>query len=159
MIGSVVQIGGGRCVVQPIAADGNCLFGAISHQLFRLGVHTTEHHNATSDMRRRIVTHLESVTDNEELNLAIKARVFDDFPELLPLNDILQRASFLRLLRGDGVWGGVESLVAITVVYNREIVIYRENGFSTTVRPYVIPQHPPFDLVYRGPAGEGYSLH
>lgn len=97
MIGSIVQVGGGRCVVQPIAADGNCLFGAVSHQLFRLGVHTVEHHDATSDMRMRIVTHLESVTDDEELNLAIRARVFDDFPELLPLDDILQRASFIYL--------------------------------------------------------------
>ncbi|KAG7391122.1 hypothetical protein PHYPSEUDO_005889 [Phytophthora pseudosyringae] len=86
--------------VVPISKDGNCLFRAISDQLY-----TNEHFH--EDIRRRLVDFIE----REE-------KLFQPFVEDEEVGDYCTR------LRADGEWGGHLELYAAARLFNIHIVVH-----------------------------------
>lgn len=106
-------------VVQ-IDPDGNCLFGALCHQLFCYKVNSVAHNAAVNKLRADVVTYI-----NEH---------FDDFKFILkwrissPVNDIDKECTFFVnfCLRKNGFWGGTESIKAVSQIYKVNVIVINE---------------------------------
>jgi len=148
---SVVHIDNRHCKVQTIAGDGNCLFGAVAHQLFRYDVGSVMHKSLTGVLREMVVEFLTANIGDFIFVSLICTRVDDEFPHFRSSSDALTCAKFLQHLRADGTWGDSESLLALATLFEVDIEIFRENGFRTTVTNEAIPSTSKIRLVYRGP--------
>jgi OTU-like cysteine protease len=106
------NIDGTKTVIE-MAADGNCLFRALSDQLFY------DYGNQHTDVREDIVEYME---DNK-----------DDFVVFLVLNDkdsVEEDAEdfegYCSEMRNDGTWGGNLELVAASKVYRYVLLILHQ---------------------------------
>lgn len=141
------------CKVQKIPGDGNCLFGAIAHQLFHFDIHTVEHSTHTRALREMVVDCVRNNVDDERFIGLIRMRIRNEFREL-DSSDHRQRAyNFLTVLNNDGIWGASESLLAIVMMFGCDITVYRENGFVTVVTDEGAVPVEHISVVYRGPIG------
>lgn len=123
----------GTVNISKIKADGNCMFGALAHQLFYLKLNSQEHKQFTSKLRQKTVEHI-------KLNFAefahdIKGRVFEMRGKV---DDIDKECTFFInfCLPKAGFWGGIESLKAISEVYDVNILIFNENGDYYFAQPF-----------------------
>lgn len=146
----VVQVDHGCCVVQRIAGDGNCLFGAIAHQIFQYDVRSTMHGAMTRTLREMAVEYLHTNFANEDIRTLIQLRVNDEFPSVKENDEFVTYTNFLSILHMDGVFGASESLLALAAVFNCQIKIMRENGYSTTVVSTENHANLRIQIVYRG---------
>lgn len=115
----------GNVDISSIKSDGNCLFGAIAHQLFFVKLDSEQHAKLTAQLRKDVVEHI-------TCNLAsytheIKGRILESNSNV---QDIDQECKlFLKLcLPRSGFWGGFETLKAITTIHKVNIIIFNENG-------------------------------
>lgn len=105
------------CVgVLKIRGDGNCMFAALAHQIFFHKINSPEHQKETANLREDAVAHIES--NYEDYKKQVEAR----------LNDNTQDGKFFIsvILRSSGQWGGAESLLAISRIYQVNILIFNE---------------------------------
>ncbi|CDU16753.1 hypothetical protein, variant 1 [Plasmodium yoelii 17X] len=91
--------------IKNIRADGNCLFRAVSDQLYN----TEENYK---EIRKKVVEHLEK---NED-----KYMNFIEYDE--------SYKSYIERISTDGTWGGQLELQAVGEIFNINILIYQENG-------------------------------
>lgn len=119
---SLVTLDFRRCEVQPIRGDGNCLFGAVAHQIFRCTVESDMYTAITRTLREMVVEHILDDVREESLVSLITLRVSDEFPGIRGLSSTETVLNFLGVLQEDGVWGSSESLLAFARIF--EIVIY-----------------------------------
>lgn len=111
--------------VTDIKKDGNCMFGALAHQLFYVKLNSVEHDNATKELRMKSADHIRENYDLFAHN--IKGRVFDRNVNVVDINK--ESIFFVNFcLPQPGCWGGFESLKAISYVYKINIFIFNENG-------------------------------
>lgn len=121
--------------VVPIAQDGNCLFRAAAHQLYRIETGSKDHDKLTADLRSKVVKHmLENLPRFERV---IRLRLEDE-------NHCAVDAGACEKFISDyiakpGNWDGSESMMAIGELYSANIVIFKENelyyfatGFNET---------------------------
>lgn len=111
--------------VTKIKSDGNCMFGALAHQLFYVKVNSTEHVKATKELRLKSVNFIK---ENVKLFIHdIKGRVLEKKGEIV---DIDKECTFFlnQCLPQAGCWGGFESLKAISCVYKINVLILNESG-------------------------------
>lgn len=101
-----------------IAADGNCLFGALSHQIFGWKIGSKDHRLSTSELRDACVKRIKDKF--EEYESWFKGTV-DDCTE----NECKFYLNFC--LPKDGCWAGSESIKAISDIYKINIIIFNEN--------------------------------
>lgn len=110
-----------------IPKDGDCLFRSIVHQLHCQKIRSDEQYNATQCLRRSVVEH---ITKNySRYEPALKNRVY----ELKPLDEIAnmdkERKHILKnCLPRRSYWGGFETLMAVTEMYNVNILVFNEHG-------------------------------
>lgn len=117
----------GTIKVAKMKPDGNCLFSALTHQLFYLKVDSKEHQTATMDIRQKSAVYIK-----ENFSLfahAIKGRVLEHNNNALDV-DVNTASSLLvnQLLPKSGYWGGFESMKAISLLYKINILIFSEDG-------------------------------
>ncbi|KAL1403399.1 hypothetical protein pipiens_019385 [Culex pipiens pipiens] len=104
-------------VVQTIPGDGNCIFGAVVHQL--LGLHPAcdalRFAAERSALRRRVVCFLES-----------NIMEFYEFLELgaSDLGPAATIEDYLAYLSTEGVWGGEEVLAVTSRLYRCDILMW-----------------------------------
>lgn len=99
--------------------DGNCLFSAICHQINYLKIESTQHKLATSKLRMDAVAQIKENISLYEHD--IEGRVSGQSSETY--------INFLdEFLASDGFWGGSESLRAIAVMMEMNIIIFNEKG-------------------------------
>ncbi|CRG97329.1 OTU-like cysteine protease, putative [Plasmodium gallinaceum] len=91
--------------IKSIRTDGNCLFRAVSDQLYN-------HEDNYKEIRKKVVDHL-SKKEEEYKN-------FIEYDE--------SYKSYIERISLDGTWGGQLELQAIGEIYNVNILIYQENG-------------------------------
>ncbi|CRG99176.1 OTU-like cysteine protease, putative [Plasmodium relictum] len=91
--------------IKSIRTDGNCLFRAVSDQLYN-------HEDNYKEIRKKVVDHL-SKKEEEYKN-------FVEYDE--------SYKSYIERISLDGTWGGQLELQAIGEIYNVNILIYQENG-------------------------------
>lgn len=113
-----------------IKQDGNCMFGAVAHQLNYVKNNSEEHKSLTVRLREDVVNHIE-----KNLNWyrhAIKGRVeCDDATDEVC-------SVFLQELSQDGFWGDSETLMAVSKMFGVNILVFSENGsfyFATGFNP------------------------
>ena len=94
-------------------ADGNCLFRALSDQLY------FDHGAAHDDIRTDICHYLQAHESDFCHFLVLDD---DDVPP--EEQDALDFASYVNKMRQDGEWGGNVELVAAARLYQRSIVVY-----------------------------------
>lgn len=115
--------------VLSIATDGNCLFSALAHQLECHKIGSIEHKLATANLRKKVVEHIQNNIDQYAQTL--KYRYSDG-------GDVQKSGSeFISTdLCKEGVWGGSETLVATTQLFEVNIVVFNENGPFYFAVPY-----------------------
>ncbi|SOV77298.1 OTU-like cysteine protease, putative [Plasmodium sp. gorilla clade G3] len=91
--------------IKSIRTDGNCLFRAVSDQLYN-------HEENYKEIRKKVVEHL---LQNEELY-----KNFIEYDE--------SYKSYIERISLDGTWGGQLELQAVGEIYKVNILIYQENG-------------------------------
>lgn len=109
-----------------IAQDGNCLFGAVSHQLFYHKIGSKCYIEATNGLRLKVVEYIRS--NMTLFATALKGRIYDKRPgKKIDNFDILVN-SFLQSLSTDGFWVGTESIQAIALLEKANFFIFKEKG-------------------------------
>lgn len=108
--------------VRRMAPDGHCLFFVT--QLYQHDIEAPAHLTAVHELRREVVTHLYEHLDSYWLSLLDTTNSLD-----LPEEDQSDRVfEFLSLLRDNCEWGGEETLLAVTRLYNCNIIVYNEES-------------------------------
>lgn len=115
-----------------IAADGNCLFGSIVHQLFKEKINSSDYSTAVNQLRIEVVEHIKK--NRETYQMVLKGRAYEELNDRkadeLEINAIIDY--FLsNLLPKVGTWAGSESLLAISEIYKVNIFIFNENDCCT----------------------------
>lgn len=115
--------------VASIAGDGNCLFSAIAHQLYRQPIYSNEHKDAMNRLRAMVVEHILDPVNFPSYQFALQNRVY----ELKSADEIQNMSTECRLyvrhvLSKDRKWGGHESIKAISEIHKVNILIFNEEG-------------------------------
>ena len=111
-----VEADGNRTVMD-MAADGNCLFRALSDGLFY------DYGNEHATVRSEVCDYLEAYKDEFCAFL-----VLDDDDE-----DASDFESYVDQMREDGQWGGNLELVAAARLYRRDIVVFSADLAAMTI--------------------------
>lgn len=102
--------------VVEISKDGDCLFGALAHQIFCLDVKSPAHHGKVAKLRADVVKHLNE--NMESFKFVLECRTE---------NTGIDSHDFVNeLLSQPGYWGDTESLKAISEMYKVNIIIFNE---------------------------------
>lgn len=104
-----------------IAKDGNCLFSAISHQLECVKTGSNEHKAFAINLRKKIVEHIQNNID--QFAQALKYRDNSEI-DVEPSGSEFISSDLCK----DGVWGGTETLLATSRIFEVNIVVFKENG-------------------------------
>lgn len=112
-----------------IKSDGNCLFSAIAHQLFRNPIASAEHKKCTSEIRAIFVEHILQPENFPDYFIALVDRV-DDLKNQSTNDDMEMECKMYarHVLSKPGKWGGLETILAVSNIYNVSVVIFNEQG-------------------------------
>lgn len=112
----------GVCEISP---DGNCVFGAIVHQLHRLEIESEHHKTMMRQLRMDVVKHIEN--NMTDYSFIMKDLIYhkNSGGKITDLEKEIQH--YLKKLSKDRFWAGNESLHAISIMYKKNIVIINEN--------------------------------
>lgn len=103
-----------------ITGDGNCLFGALSHQISGQKLNSRSHRNSTKQLRAQVVQHLKAHMDEFKPWIKGSIEEYSDSEE--------ECTNFVKkYLPKSGNWGGSESIKAISDMHQLNIVIFCEN--------------------------------
>lgn len=108
---------------------GSCLFAASAHQIFLHKVNSNQHKASTKKLRRDVVKH---ITDNfEQFKDVIISRLKHEGEKDFNLKgkdwDEKSRHFVKSVLSKPSCWGSTESLMAISNLYNLNVLIFNEN--------------------------------
>lgn len=109
----------GEILVQVMRGDGSCLYAAITHQLFKPNVHSTEHTKMILEARTKCADYLENNQNTPE--------VYNCLTTYLQSSHEKEIESFLEEIRNGEAWGGEESIYALSRIYNCKITVYQES--------------------------------
>lgn len=112
--------------ISPIPGFGSCLFGALSHQLYREKIKSQDHINSTNKIRADIVNHISQNYDSYEW--ALKGAVYNQVNGHV---DNIEEAckDFLENdLPNKYTWAGPESIRAAHEFFGVNILIINEKG-------------------------------
>lgn len=117
------------------APDGNCLFQALSHQLFKYKMQSKEMKSAIKELREKAVTQIQTHIDLYQHEL--KGHAYDIIEQRKERGeysdsdsiDIDKEVEFLlyQLLPRNHCWGGSETLKAVSDLYQVNIFVFVEN--------------------------------
>lgn len=107
------------------AADGNCLFSSLCHQIFFSKLTSPEHKKNVNELRAAVVQHISA--HFEQFEHELRGRVFEK--KNGPIDVHMECRRFLtQCLPTDGYWGGSETLKAVSELHNVNIVIITDDG-------------------------------
>lgn len=115
--------------VLEIAPDGNCLLGACVHQIHAKKLKSKEHHDLVAALRKEIVAHISN--HFERYARVLKFRIEEEYEckyGKRPNNvDETQCKAYVgEYLSQPGNWVGAESLMAISELYQTNIIGFNE---------------------------------
>lgn len=135
-----------------IPQDGNCLFGSVAHQLF---------YCAPSDISEQSIAVRAEVVNHIRVNFgrfhhAIKGRIYEQQESIKTESKLTEKEmeekskSFLEeSLSKSGYYGGHESLIAVSEIYNVNILVFREKDTFSIVNDFNKTYHRTICLAYR----------
>lgn len=115
--------------VATIDPDGNCLFGSIAHQLYRLKINSRPHKKKTAELRANVVTHILQPDNFPNYAYQLQDCVYRSMKK----EDIKDMTTECKLyvkliLSKKGMWAGAESIRAISDLEEVNIIIINEDG-------------------------------
>lgn len=143
----------GRCSVHAVPRDGSCLFGAIAHQIFRYRIGSPMHVAMVMTLREMSVDHirLRLAAADDRYAHAVSLRTNDEYSMYsMTASSAMIVDAFLMDLKSSPIWGGEETLLAISELFQCSIYIYRENSFRICVNANAFPVEREISIVYRG---------
>lgn len=109
-----------------IQKNGNCLFGAIAHQLYKNKLGSSNHSKLTAELRSEAVSYISN--NIPEFKVAIENQVHELFKGKKVPSMANEIQKFIDDLKIDGYWGGTECLHAVELLYKCSILIINEFG-------------------------------
>lgn len=130
--------------VLPIPKDGNCLFGALAHQLYGVTPSSDLFPIFRDQLRKNAVGEIRSHLPHYFLNLVTNAAG-------LPGNASLKEKveTFLVKLEQPGFWGGEESIAALANCHSTRIIV-EQDGTKITYSPRNTTAISECHILYRG---------
>lgn len=131
-----------------IAPDNSCLYGAIAHQLFFNKLNSPEHADHKKALREKVVRH---INDNfENFASLLKGRVL----ELETKNEIIDMDEDCRKFVNEKMidcncWGGVETIKAISEIYNVNIITVLDDGTCNLTQDIKLENSRTISIVFR----------
>ena len=112
-----------------VIGDGNCLPGAICHQLYHDPIGSKKHKKQMQDLRAKVVDYILQPENFPSFQHTLQNRVYD-IKSKNEIEDMTMECKlFVRLcLSTDGYWGGHEFLVAAAKILRVNIFMFYENG-------------------------------
>lgn len=114
-----------------IPANGNCLFGAIVHQHFKLKTGSDEYIQRVTELRTDVVAHIKRNLQRYERTVfgRVYAQLCDN-NEKTSLSNVAEDSNkFLdNYLSKDTAWAGPEAIQAISELFEANVVIFNEWG-------------------------------
>lgn len=118
----------GAIEVFPMDPNGDCVFSALAHQVFCVKIRSPDHQDLTRKLRKETVQFIKENFDSFEMEL--RGRVLE--------NDLNEEAESIRnkchdflhhcLPEEKECWGGIESIKAISQMYQVNIVVINDDG-------------------------------
>lgn len=102
----------GKRLIIEMESDGNCLFRAISHQLYQ------DHGSKHDVIRHEVCNYLEK----NEKDFGVYLLMDEDE------EDVREFQSYVSEMREDGTWGGDVEIVCAARLYRRNIMIFSASG-------------------------------
>lgn len=138
------------CKINP---DGNCLFGALAHQLYDIKINCVEHIQLTKNIRENVV---KNIADNLQLfQHELRGRIYDEENTKIDRADAVN--GFLKKLQSSGFWGGSETLKAISYLHCVNIIVFKENGECYSALPLNVNYKRCILLAYRASGANSFN--
>lgn len=116
--------------VAVVPGDGSCLFSALTHQLWMHKINSKRHIEATKQLQADVVQHILDHFPFFEYHL--KDRVYETKSSKEITDMSMECKLFVRYaLANSKIWGGVETLLAVSNLYSTNIAVFNENGVCT----------------------------
>ncbi len=117
--------------------------------------YTWMHYAMVMTLREMVVDYLRKNENDPAVNFAVFERVNDEFPALINSDTSITFRNFLQVLAQEGVWGAGETYLAIARMFQRDIIILRQLGYSNKIDADVDgPPNIPISIVYSGPTNQ-----
>lgn len=109
--------------------DGNCLFAALVHQIFGHNPGTKKSNTAVKSLRKQVVAHI--IKKFDYFQFQIIGRLYEERDAgTLTLQDDIQKQAVefvSNILARDGIFGGAETIKAVSELHDVNIVAFIEN--------------------------------
>lgn len=113
--------------IAEISQDGNCLYGALNHQLHAEKIGSAEYRDSASKMRADVVDHIK--LHFEAFEQVLKGVLFNRHNTKTNRNIKKACTEFVeKKLPCEGTWGGSETLTAIIEMKGVNILVINEQG-------------------------------
>lgn len=122
------------CKIAKVKRDGNCLFGAIAHQLYKFNLDSEEHTIMTNQLREEAISFIS--TNISLFRSELENRVYDKDGKNKDFSMDDEIHKFIASLFNNGVWGGAESLKAIHLFHKCNILVISELGGFYFANPF-----------------------
>lgn len=130
-----------------IPADGDCVFSAVTHQLYGKKIGSLEHDEKTQELRLRIVDHIRN--NISVYTHVLKGRVYEKYGKI-GIHELSDRFNqYLEDLSLKGHWSGNESLMAISDMLQKNIVIFNEKIDANMVASFDTNKRETIMLAFR----------
>lgn len=120
IMGKIHKIGIGK-----IKADGSCFFRVYVHQIHGDKLNGPKQSQNADSLRHNVVTYIQSNYAKFEVDL--NGRMFDEKKRIGNMENEC-RNFIQKTLPKSETWGGSESIKAILLMYEKNILIFNENG-------------------------------
>lgn len=115
-----------------IIGDGSCLYGSLAHQIYYSKIGSLDHQLQTKKIREMCVNHI--LTNLDEFKPYLKGRIYDKCEEknidIKSINfdkdDVY--TEFVETLKLHEIFGGIESMKAISDIFKVNIVTINRDG-------------------------------
>lgn len=118
----------GKIEAFQIDPDGDCVFAALAHQIFCVKIRSSQHHDFTRNLRKEVVQFIKDNFNSYEFEL--RGRVFEIDSNKSDKNIQKKCHFFLNdyLPKEKVCWGGIESIKAISQMYEVNVVVINDDG-------------------------------
>lgn len=111
------------CQIPP---DGNCVFAAVTHQLYGAKIGSPEHQEKTHELRIKVVDYIRN--NIPRYSFPLKGRIYEIYGKI-EKNLLSERVDqYLNMLTKDGYWSGNESILAICDMLQKNMIIFNEKS-------------------------------
>lgn len=147
-----------RLEAEVIPGDGDCLFAALARQWSGMDVTSDVFVEVVAGFRKEVVMYLRRNSEMLRLKHCIISRIANEFPLLVCKSNgekVLLLTDYLLL---QGKWGGEETIIATTEMFNIAVNVFYESGNPILFNPSIGMPHGMLNVVYRL-AGYGVGIY